>query len=72
MFSDGAGYVKTGYDEIQPNGNFVLVNDVGTVFWSKAFSSDGAYMWLRDNGNLMILNKDGSTILWQTNKLGSC
>jgi len=62
----------TGYAEMQANGNFVLVNDVGSILWSIPLASDGAYLWLRDNGNLMIVSKDGSSILWQTNKLGIC
>jgi hypothetical protein len=57
---------------MQENGNFVLVDDVGSVFWNITNSSPGAYMWLQDNANLQIISQDGSTTLWQTNKLESC
>jgi hypothetical protein len=72
MFSEYLGYITTGYAEMQLNGNFVLVNDTGSVYWNITLSSDGAFMWLQDNGNLLIRSKDGSKTLWQTNKQGSC
>ncbi len=72
LFSVDGCNLQTGYAEMQENGNFVLVNDLGSIFWNITVSSDGAYMLLQENGNLMIRSKDGSKTLWQTNKPGSC
>ena len=65
----------TGYAEILPSGMFVLRNDAGNIFWNTNVttpSSNGAYLLLQENGNMMIKNGDGSQTFWQTNKTSSC
>jgi hypothetical protein len=61
-----------GYAEMLSNGTFVIRNNAGSVYWSKATWSQGAFMWIQDNGNLLIQNKDESEILWQSNSMASC
>ncbi len=63
----------TGYAEILPTGVFVLRNDAGSIYWNiTTQSTNGAFMLLQENGNLMIQNGDGTKILWETNKPSSC
>ncbi len=63
----------TGYAEILPTGVFVLRNDAGSIFWNiTTHSTNGAYMWLQENGNLIIRSGDGAKTLWQTNQPGFC
>ncbi len=44
LFSVDGCNLQTGYAEMQENGNFVLVNDLGSIFWNITVSSEGAYM----------------------------
>ena len=67
-----SGGNQQGYAEMQSNGTFVIRDNAGSVYWSKATWSPGAFMWLQDNGNLLIQNKNESEILWQSNSSRSC
>jgi len=53
-----------GYATMQTDGNFVVYNGNGTpVFHTGTWGHPGAYLWLRNDGNLFVLSPGGG-VLW--------
>jgi hypothetical protein len=53
-----------GLATMQTDGNFVVYNSSGTpVFHTGTWGNPGAYLWLRNDGNLFVLSAGGG-VLW--------
>jgi hypothetical protein len=50
---------------MQPDGNFVCCDDIGTIFWSSGMQGQPvAWLQLQDDGNLAVLKDGDGSALW--------
>jgi len=50
-----------------PTGELLIYGPSLNVVWTTGTSSAGAWLDLRDDGNLVLLDSSGTTVLWQSN-----
>jgi len=54
--------------QMQNDSNLAIYNSSGTLFWaSETYEKGGGnYLQMRDDGNLVMYQKDAKTIVWQS------
>src|SRR4051794_5581616 len=53
---------------MRKDGDFVATDSNGDVMWSSETSgNDGAWLQVHDDGNLVVMQPDGSGTLWRSN-----
>jgi hypothetical protein len=51
---------------MKSSGSFVLNDIAGGSLWSSGTSSNGAYLLVKNDGN-MVINRSNGTQIWQSN-----
>ena len=67
LWSTGTATGEAFWFRMAPTGELLLYGPSLNAVWTTGTSSAGAWLELRNDGNLVLLNSSGTTVLWQSN-----